>query len=269
MGFLDRFKKKASPKKPKEAASNAPQTDEYSPGGSAIYRYQTPEDQGFRPPADAGVSMEAVEKHMENAFPGRSGFVYHEIMSDLVHIDVHILRPREEGDCYVLYTTGMSDLPMHLPEEIADREDLKYAELYLLLPDGWDVGGEGQTTHLPDESFWPIQALKFLARFPHEYQTWLGWGHSIPNGPEYAPLCRGVGFGGLVLTQPSLVPPLTTADGKQISFYMVVPAYKEEIEYKLKYGMKALNEKFVENKLRMVLDPRRPNFCADFTEVLD
>ena len=34
---------------------------------------------------------------------------------------------------------------------------------------------------LPYERFWPIQMLKFLARFPHEYKTWLGWGHTIPN----------------------------------------------------------------------------------------
>ncbi len=33
-----------------------------------------------------------------------------------------------------MYTTGMSDMPMTLPEEIADREDLKHAELFMFLP---------------------------------------------------------------------------------------------------------------------------------------
>lgn len=264
MGLLDKFKKKPGGRK------TAPETEEYSPGGSAIYRYQTPEKQGFRPPEDVCVSMEAVERHMDHIFPNRGGFVYHEILSDLVHIDVHILRPAGEGDCYVLYTTGMSDLPMHLPEEIADREDLKYAELYMLLPGDWNVGEENRTAQdLPYESFWPIQMLKFLARFPHEYQTWLGWGHTIPNGPDYTPICEGVGFGGAVLDQLTLVPPVKTEDGKEISMLMVVPAYKEEIEFKLKYGMEGLSDRFAERKLPLVLDIHRPNFCEDFHEVLD
>ncbi|MEY8386957.1 suppressor of fused domain protein [Oscillospiraceae bacterium 38-13] len=262
MGFLDRFKKK------KEDRA-APKTKEYSPGGSAIYRYAAPEDQGFRPPEDVCVSMEAIEKHMESIFPGWGGFVYHEIMSDLIHVDVHILQ-EPEGEAYVLYTTGMSDLPMSLPEELADREDLKFAELYMILPGDWDVGEAGRNTKdMPYESFWPIQMMKFLARFPHEYKTWLGWGHSIPNGPDYAPVCEGLGFGGALLTQPSLVPVLTTEEGKEISFYMIVPAYKEEIEYKLKYGMEELDKRFMEHKLPMMLDIRRPNYCADFHEVLD
>ena len=267
MGFLDKFKKKKAA--PPQEGKSAPETEEYSPGGSAIYRYQTPEDQGFRPPEDVCVSTEAIEKHMEGIFPGWEGFVYHEIVSDLVHIDVHVLRS-PEGDCQVLYTTGMSDLPMHLPEEIADREDLKYAELYMLLPGDWNVGEENRTAQdLPYESFWPIQMLKFLARFPHEYQTWLGWGHTIPNGPDYTPICEGLGFGGAVLDQLTLVPPVKTEDGKEISMLMVVPAYKEEIEFKLKYGMEGLSDRFAERKLPLVLDIHRPNFCEDFHEVLD
>lgn len=168
MGFLDKFKKKKEPPARPHREGTAPETEEYTPGGSAVYRYQTPEDQGFRPPEDVCVSTEAIEKHMEEIFPGWEGFVCHELLSDLVHIDVHVLHsPR--GDCTLLYTTGMSDLPMSLPEEIADREDLKYAELYMLLPGDWDLGKAGSNPKdLPYERFWPIQMLKFLARFPHE-----------------------------------------------------------------------------------------------------
>ena len=32
----------------------------------------------------------------------------------------------------------MSDMPMTLPEEIADREDLKHAELFMFLPGEWN-----------------------------------------------------------------------------------------------------------------------------------
>ncbi len=268
MGFLDRFKKKEAPARPHREGT-APETEEYTPGGSAVYRYQTPENSGFRPPEEVCVSTEAVEAHMGEIFPGWEGFVYHELLSDLVHIDVHVLHA-PKGDCTLLYTTGMSDLPMSLPEEITDPEEWKYAELYMLLPGDWDLGRAGSSSgDLPYERFWPIQMLKFLARFPHEYKTWLGWGHTIPNGPDYAPVCDGLGFGGAVLDSLSLVPELTTEDGKTIRFYMLIPAYKEEIEYKLKYGMEGLSRRFSEGKLPIVLDVHRPNLCADFQEVLD
>lgn len=73
MGLLDRFKKKQAAKEPEKTAGNrGPQTGEVSPGGSAIYRYQTPEDQGFRPPADEGGSMEEIEYKLQYGMEGLS-----------------------------------------------------------------------------------------------------------------------------------------------------------------------------------------------------
>lgn len=264
MGLFDFWKKK------KTEEGKGPKGEEVSPGGSTIYRYETPADEGFRPPAATGVYMKEIEAHFEKAFPGHGSFVFHELISDLVHIDVHIMTPTPKANYQILYTTGMSDLPMHLPEEIGHREDLKYAELYMLLPGDWKTGEglpPGET--LPPEYFWPIGLLKFLARFPHEYRTWLGWGHTIPNGPDYAPLAEGVGFGGAVLSHLSIVPDLKTEDGKEINFYLVIPAYREEIEYKLKFGMEGLDQRYSEKELPVVLDVHRPNFCADFQERLD
>ena len=43
-------------------------------------------------------------------------------------------------------------------------------------------------------------------------------------------------------------------DGRKVNFYMVIPAYREEIEYKLEYGMEALDKRFSEGNLPMVLD---------------
>lgn len=257
MGFLDKFRKKPR----------------VTPGGSPIYRYETPEEQGWRPPESVGAYAEEITEHFEALFPGRESFVFHELISDLVHIDINIMRPTEKQDFYVLYTTGMSDLPMTLPDELSDREDLKYAELYLFLPGSWDLGKEfSLSSDMPESSYWPVRMLKFLVRFPHEYETWLGWGHTVPNGPEYTPLCDGVGFGGVVLSwtgEDNRLGGLNAEDGRKINFYSVIPAYKEEIEYKLKYGMEGLDKVFCEKQLPMILDIHRPNLCPDFKEVLD
>ena len=50
---------------------------------------------------------------------------------------------------------------------------------------------------------------------------------------------------------------------------MVIPAYKEEIEYKLKFGMEGLDERYAKSGLPVTLDVHRPNYCADFHEKLD
>jgi len=253
MGLFDRFRKKKKP--------------EVSPGGSTIYRYDTPEETGPQPPMQEGVYLEEIEAHFEELFPGRESRVLHELLSDIVHIDVHVMWPTEEQPFYVVYTSGMSDLPMNLPQEISDHEELKYGELYILLPEGWPLSPDSMP---PEEAYWPIRMLKFLARFPHQYKTWLGFGHTIPNGPNYTPLDDSVGFGGAVLswgTGP--LGTLKTKDGKEIRFYELIPAYKEEIEYKLKYGMDALLEKFNAAGMNHILDPQRENCCEDFKEILD
>lgn len=243
--------------------------DKVTPGGSPIYRYEGQEDRPMQPPRDMGIYAGEVEQRFGELFPGRESRVLHEIVSDLVHIDVHVMWPTPEQDFFVLYTTGMSDLPMtpdrSIPEQ--DRRDLELAELFLFLPGDWPLSREGMP---PEETYWPIRMLKFMARFPHQYHTWLGWGHTMPNGPEYAPLDDSVGFGGVVFSGgDGPLGRLDTKDGRRLNLLHLIPAYKEEIEYKLKYGMNELMKLFQEKDVPIVLDPQRPNLCPDFKEILD
>lgn len=58
-------------------------------------------------------------------------------------------------------------------------------------------------------------------------------------------------------------------DRKESHFYEVIPACKEEIEYKLKRGMSALPEKYNAAGMERLLNVHRPNTCADFKEILN
>jgi hypothetical protein len=246
-----------------ERKSNNPgdtsKSSEVSPGGSEIYRYTESENTEWRSPQAYGVFTEEVCTHFEELFPEREGFVFHEILSDLVHIDVNIMRPNADNNFYVMYTTGMSDLPMTLPEKIKDPDKLKFAELFMFLPASWNPGETGTiSTDMSHEQFWPIQLIKFLARFPHEYKTWLGHGHTIPNGPDYEPFFDGTQMGGaIVLELDDNLSKLTVENGQTVNVYMIVPATRDEIEYKLEHGMNALDDKFEEANLPMIIDMYR------------
>jgi len=66
---------------------------------------------------------------------------------------------------------------MMVPRELHPR--WRWAELVLCLSRDWPVG---QTDINDERHFWPLPWLWKLARFPHEYRTWLGYGHTVPNG---------------------------------------------------------------------------------------
>src|SRR6185436_18632705 len=105
-------------------------------------------------------SIEEIERHLAR-FGVEPQNVLHEIISDLVHLDVHLCDPTPERNFYTLFTTGMSDLPMTTPEGL---DELRYAELMLCLPAGWPIQ-EGAGVDPREEHYWPIRLLKALARF--------------------------------------------------------------------------------------------------------
>ena len=161
-------------------------TGETSKGGSPIYEYDALEEpKEFRDPAHTPYERE-ISEHMEAAFPGRETRVYHEIASEFIHVDVYVMKAPTKQDFHVIYTTGMSAMPMTLPEELLpEYKDLERAELLLFLPAEWDIlTGYETDKDVPESLWWPVHLMKYLVRFPHEYGTWLGWGHTIPNSAE-------------------------------------------------------------------------------------
>jgi hypothetical protein len=113
-----------------------------------------------------------------------------------------------------------------------------------------------------ERHYWPARLLKFLGRLPHEYDTWLGTGHTVPNDdpPEpYAPNTRLSG----ALVAPPLLPPnefdvLVRPDGP-INFYGVIALHRDEMELKLKKGADALGELLDGAGVTELVNPERPS----------
>lgn len=246
---------------PKEEAENADK--EITTGGSTVYRYdevETPDKINI--PADSCVYLEEIDQHVTK-YIGAIDMVFHEIISDVIHVDVHWIKPSANFPYHIFVTSGMSDLPMAVVDEVENKKDYERAELMIMLPADWKVGEE----YFEDNNnYWPIYFLKMLARFPHQYHTWLGYGHTIPNGMDAEPIAN-TGFGCMLLLPPMITfddefLTLETKDGNVINFYTLIPLYKEEMDYKLEHGTEALMDKFDNGGVSELVDIHRENLCG-------
>jgi len=237
--------------------------DEITPGGSRIQRYETHEHE-FRPPEAGADHVEELTGFLEE-FLGQNSFVWHEIVSDKVHIDVLAFSPSTGRNFWTFVTSGMSDLPMEVPEAVQDPKAVSYSELVISLPADWfetDEDGSIPDRVLRDgERYWPIRELKWTARFPHEYGTWIWLGHSIPNGDPAEPFADNTTMSGVVLlpliTWPEEKLSFRRSDGERVNFLGIYPVYDDEMRLKLERGTEALETAFAGARVTEVLDISR------------
>jgi hypothetical protein len=237
-------------------SSNTPCPDcghVHDPGAGHVHH---PDAEHAAFPPGTASSVERISAHVEQHL-GKIAMVFHEKESPLVHVDVLYLAPSEEVPYGRLITSGMSDLPMAVPDEYAQDGIARHAELMITLPPDWRVDME---SFQEERWYWPLRLLKRLARFAHQHQTYLADGHTIDNGePYYA----GTAFCAALLARPPGVPRgfdrLRIDNEKEIAFYCVLPLYTEELAYKREHGADALLGRFRRHGLRAVVDNQRVN----------
>jgi len=225
-----------------------------SKDGSKILRHVASDD-GYTPPVENRDWAEAIEAHMTEHV-GEAATVFHEIVSDKVHLDVHVIPPGADRAFWTLFTTGMSGRPMTVPEEAPGSA---YAELSILLPPTWRCD---EASWKDDRWYWPTRWLKTLARLPHDYKTWLGFGHTVPNGDPARPFDASTKLSGmLVATSMSLDEDAHSieVEGATIELFTLWPLYAEEMQFKLDHGMDALIEKLEAGGVSDVINPARPS----------
>ena len=145
---------------------------------------------------------------------------------------------------------------MNTPEGV---EGCRYAELSICLPEDWKISEED---FQDEDNYWPVRWLKMLARFPHSYNTWLSYGHTIPNGDPAEPFTSNTELNTMVLLPSVMFDQgfhTLQLENKEIDFYALVPLYSEEVELKLKKGVDALFDGFDEHAVSDVVELDRPN----------
>jgi tetratricopeptide (TPR) repeat protein len=207
-------------------------------------------DEPMAPEMYSQEEMEAIEGHIDTYF-GKSDKVFHEIVSPDIHVDIVIIEPGPERNYYVLCTMGMGAHCMNVPP---DGANLERAEVLVCLPPDWNL------EKIDEEIwYWPLRWLKVLARLPIEENTWLGWGHTIPNGEPFA---DNTEFTTVLLLNPGAFDEAggicTLPGGEKVNFYQVIPLYEEEAQFKIKHGAERLLALLEEEALEYI-KPGRPS----------
>jgi hypothetical protein len=231
---------------------------EYSEGGVPIIRHR---ESGSAGPVAGGdpASIERITEHIENHI-GTPATVWHEIISEHVHLDVHVVRPTLQRRYYTLVTSGMSARPMTVPPGCPHS---RYAELAMALPPTWPMS---QADFKNPANYWPIHWLKTLARMPHQYKTWLGEGHTVPNGDPAQPFAANTKLCCMLILKPKLFGDafltLEAGPSRTIHFLSPFPIYRAEMDLKLKSGVEAVEDGLDRAGVTELLNVDRPSVVA-------
>jgi hypothetical protein len=121
---MELFKKSKVPAANKSANSN----QELSPGGTKIIRNQYEREDIKGTSFLSEHEINNIQNHIEK-YVGKIEKVFHEIISEKVHIDICLVNPTNNKNYYTLITMGMSTLPMKNP-----NKKCRFMELYICLP---------------------------------------------------------------------------------------------------------------------------------------
>jgi hypothetical protein len=226
-------------------------SQERSPSGAPIFRHE--QAAVPRPSTGDPALIAAVEDHVTQHF-GAPASVWHELFSPYVHVDIHVVAPTSERPALTLVTSGMSEHPMRSAS--GDR----YAELMMVLPPTWPTT-DSEDFRRP-EGHWPYRLLQDLAQLPHEFNTMLWAGHTVPNGDPPAPYAPDTKLCGALLVRPLLAPDafdVLRMPDREIQFLAVVPLHRDEMQLKIDKGLDALFGLLDEAEVTEAVDPGRPS----------
>ena len=153
----------------------------------------------------------------------------------------------------------MSQFSMILDEEIKDLNDLKFAELMMMIPKNIKFG---KTLLGKNPNDWIISMLKQTARFPHHENTWLGIGHTIWATYDLQPYHSSTNYvGGIVLPSATYDEDFTKIKVGEnlINIYSFFPMYRNELDFKIQNGYNKFLDNIIAKDCKEIFSFKREN----------
>lgn len=195
-----------------------------------------------------------VRQHLER-YLGESELFYHEMATDDIRLDIVLFRPTAQRDHYVLSTIGMGAMKMEAVPQELQQKGIGRAEIMVALPSDWELDSEEECW------YWPLRWMKLLARFPFREETWLGEGHTIPNGEPFA---ENTKLSTILLDRPydysQELFAVELSEGEKVHFLQMTALYLEESQYKMEHGVRALYQLF-DSSFQSIVQIKRKNYA--------
>ncbi len=213
-------------------------------------------------PCVDSANTSRIIAHIERTLGPVAGS-FHEQNGSHVDVSVHVVRPSLELPVHVLVTSGMSHRPMNVP---SGQEAGAYFELVATLPPDFPMphpeDPQAEFDLMSEAVYWPMRWLRSMARFPHEFDTWLGLGHTVEAGTA-----SPVGFTGALVLPPLSLPQafwnMARPDGATTHFMALWPLHPDELQQKITHGLDPLINAFHEHGVGDVIQPDRPSVFGD------
>lgn len=202
-------------------------------------------------------SYRAIEDHLDRFFGDEEGIqVFDEKVSPDFHLDVYWIQANRKRKFHILLTSGVSSIPMNVPASSLNSR----IELFMLLPDDWPFDMEQLQQ---EKNYWPIGLLKDMGRYPHAHGTWLGSGHTVPEGQGKT--IADTRFAATLLMKSKTLSSdfqRVPFGGSVIDLLMLFPLYGEEYEFKRAAGIHGLASELDAKNVSDIIDVTRANVCA-------
>jgi hypothetical protein len=116
--------------------------------------------------------------------------------------------------------------------------------------------------HGKDERWWwPLRLLKQTARYPHENETWLGFGHSVPGSTSGVPFAANTQMTDIVILEPRTISEEAATfydDGRgEVSIWALFPVHPSEKEFKHRRSAQELQQLFDSDRVTELVQPGR------------
>ncbi len=181
-----------------------------------------------------------------------------EATSKEMEVKIAVIPPQQENEYYTLVTMGLGAYEMNVPDELKSNQ-LEFAELVAYVSADWDLESN------EEKYSWVFHWLRHMARFPIAKKSWIGFGHSMKQEKVFH---EETELNSILFLNAPVADNLRLPSGKRLNFYVMMPLYAEEIQYKIETNAQKLLEKFDACGMAWppVIENQRRNVCIEAKE---
>ena len=170
-----------------------------------------------------------------------------------------------KGERYnALVTNGMRSMPMALPPELGNYQQL---ELMMFLDKSIEVNDSNIEN---EENAWLIKLLIDLALFPKATGSYMGVGHIVGNGEALEPYCTSSDYCGALIFPPMEQENVKfyryVEKGNTIYIHNVMPLFREELRFIQEHSADQFINLMSEVGVRQIVKRQRVNVIKAFND---